>query len=102
MIQPVTMPEWGLSTERGRMRRVIAAAGEEVPVGGTLLDTLLDGDAQAIDAAPLLSEVDVPTTTIWAGQDAVLPPGNADVYVENAGHLVHLEVPGAVLTAITG
>ncbi|WP_284744583.1 acetoin dehydrogenase dihydrolipoyllysine-residue acetyltransferase subunit [Amycolatopsis sp. RTGN1] len=69
---------------------------------GTLLDTLLDGNAQAIDAAPLLSEVDIPTTTIWGRQDAVLPPGNADVYVENAGHMVHLEAPGAVIAAITG
>lgn len=68
----------------------------------TLLDTLLDGDAQAIDAAPLLSKVDVPITAIRDRRDAVLPPGNADVHVENAGHLVHLEAPGAVLTAITG
>ncbi|MEU8630569.1 acetoin dehydrogenase dihydrolipoyllysine-residue acetyltransferase subunit [Amycolatopsis sp. NPDC048633] len=68
----------------------------------TLLDTLLDGDAQAIAAAPLLSKVDLPTKTIWGRQDAVLPPGNADVYVENAGHMVHLEAPGAVLAAITG
>ncbi|WIY04055.1 acetoin dehydrogenase dihydrolipoyllysine-residue acetyltransferase subunit [Amycolatopsis mongoliensis] len=66
----------------------------------TLLDTLLDGDAQAIDAAPLLSGVDVPTRTIWGRRDAVLPPGEADVYVDDAGHLVHLEAPGAVLAAI--
>jgi pyruvate dehydrogenase E2 component (dihydrolipoamide acetyltransferase) len=68
----------------------------------TLLGTLLDGDAQAIDAAPLLSKVDIPIKTVWGRQDAVLPPGNADVYVENAGHMVHLEAPGAVLAAITG
>lgn len=67
-----------------------------------LLDTLLDGDAQAIDAARMLSTVDIPVKTVWGRQDAVLPPGTADVYVENAGHLVHLEAPGAVVAAITG
>ena len=68
----------------------------------TLLDTLLDGDAQAIDAAPLLSKVDAPVKVVWGREDVVLPPGNADVYVEGAGHMVHLEAPGAVLAAITG
>lgn len=68
----------------------------------TLLDTLLDGDAQAIDAAPLLSKVDLPVKIVWGREDAVLPPGNADVHVENAGHMVHLEAPGAVVAAITG
>lgn len=68
----------------------------------TLLDTLLDGDEQAIDAAHLLSTVDIPSKTVWGRQDAVLPPGSADVYVEDAGHLVHLEAPDAVIAAITG
>jgi pimeloyl-ACP methyl ester carboxylesterase len=87
MIRPVTMPKWGLSIERGRITGWFVAEG---------------GDAQAIDAAPPLSKVDVPTTTIRGRQDAVLPPGTADGYVENAGHLVHLEAPGAVISAITG
>ncbi len=39
------------------------------PVLATLLGTLLDGDAQAIDAGPRLSEVDIPTTTVWGRQD---------------------------------
>ncbi|MCR6485544.1 acetoin dehydrogenase dihydrolipoyllysine-residue acetyltransferase subunit [Amycolatopsis sp. OK19-0408] len=68
----------------------------------TLLDTLLDGDEQAIDAARLLSEVDVPTTVVWGRQDAVLPPRDNAVLVDDAGHLVHLEAPNAVLAAITG
>ncbi|MFJ9784185.1 alpha/beta fold hydrolase [Amycolatopsis sp. NPDC101161] len=68
----------------------------------SLLDTLLDGDEQAIDAARLLSTVDIPSKIVWGRQDAVLPPGTADVYVEDTGHLVHLEAPGAVIAAITG
>jgi pyruvate dehydrogenase E2 component (dihydrolipoamide acetyltransferase) len=70
----------------------------------TLLDTLLDGDEQRIDAAPLLSQVDVPVRVVWGRADAVLPPENTSLdvrYVENAGHLVHLEAPGAVVAAIT-
>ncbi|WP_290050696.1 acetoin dehydrogenase dihydrolipoyllysine-residue acetyltransferase subunit [Amycolatopsis solani] len=70
----------------------------------TLLGTLLDGDAQAIDAARLLSTVDVPVTFVWGREDAVLPPGTTrpDVeHVDGAGHLVHLEAPGAVVAAIT-
>jgi len=72
----------------------------------TLLGTLLDGDAPGIDAAPLLSTVDIPVRVVWGRADAVLPPENGaglpDVrYVDDAGHLVHLEAPGAVVAAIT-
>jgi pyruvate dehydrogenase E2 component (dihydrolipoamide acetyltransferase) len=72
----------------------------------TLLGTLLDGDASGIDAVPLLSTVDVPVRVVWGRADAVLPPENGaglpDVrYVDDAGHLVHLEAPGAVVAAIT-
>jgi pyruvate dehydrogenase E2 component (dihydrolipoamide acetyltransferase) len=67
----------------------------------TLLDTLL----QPLDLNPLLSEVDVPVTVVWGRQDAVLPATNAaslaDVhYVENAGHMVHMEVPNAVVEVV--
>ena len=72
----------------------------------TLLDTLLDGDAPCIDAASMLSTVDVPVAVVWGRQDAVLPPDNAaalaDVtYVADAGHMVHMEQPAAVVAAIT-
>jgi pyruvate dehydrogenase E2 component (dihydrolipoamide acetyltransferase) len=68
-----------------------------------LLGTLLDG----IDAMALLSEVDVPVAVVWGKADAVLPVGNADVLtglqvrvIDNAGHMVHMEQPGAVVAAI--
>ncbi|GAB3138319.1 acetoin dehydrogenase dihydrolipoyllysine-residue acetyltransferase subunit [Amycolatopsis stemonae] len=68
----------------------------------TLLDTLLDGDEQAIDAVPLLSEVDIPVKVVWGREDAVLPPRGNATLVDHAGHMVHLESPGAVIAAITG
>jgi pyruvate dehydrogenase E2 component (dihydrolipoamide acetyltransferase) len=66
----------------------------------------LDGAAPAIDAAPLLSTVDVPVRVVGGRADAVLPPENGAAlpgvrYVDGAGHLVHLEAPGAVVAAIT-
>lgn len=71
----------------------------------TLLGMLLDGDAPAIDAAPLLATVRVPVGVVWGRQDAVLPVSNADglpgvTVVDGAGHMVHLEQPQAVVAAI--
>ncbi|MEU6646436.1 acetoin dehydrogenase dihydrolipoyllysine-residue acetyltransferase subunit [Saccharomonospora sp. NPDC046836] len=71
----------------------------------TLLDTLLDGDAPGIDAAPLLSRVDVPVAVVWGRADAVLPAANGSAltgvsYVEEAGHMVHMEKPQAVVAAV--
>ncbi|EHR53370.1 putative hydrolase or acyltransferase of alpha/beta superfamily [Saccharomonospora marina XMU15] len=71
----------------------------------TLLGTLLDGDAQGIDAAPLLSRVQAPVATVWGREDAVLPVSNAAGLAEvtvvgGAGHLVHLERPGEVVAVI--
>lgn len=76
----------------------------------TLLGTLLDGDRQAIDAGPLLAAAAVPVVVVWGRQDAVLPPAGsatlpeqarADVrYVDDAGHMVHLERPGDVVAAV--
>ncbi|MFD2398211.1 hypothetical protein ACFSVJ_17585 [Prauserella oleivorans] len=65
----------------------------------TLLGTLLDGDAPALDVAPLLSRIDVPVAVVWGRQDAVLPVENASgldgvVHVDAAGHMVHMEQPG--------
>jgi pyruvate dehydrogenase E2 component (dihydrolipoamide acetyltransferase) len=69
-----------------------------------LLGTLLDG----IDGMSLLSEVDVPVAVVWGKADAVLPVGNAGVLaglpvrvIDNAGHMVHMEQPGAVVAAIS-
>jgi len=75
-----------------------------------LLATLLDGDAPAIDAAPLLDKVDAPVVVVWGRADQVLPvtnaaalAGQAQVHVvDDAGHMVHMEQPGAVVAAVVG
>ncbi|MEV4596236.1 acetoin dehydrogenase dihydrolipoyllysine-residue acetyltransferase subunit [Amycolatopsis sp. NPDC049253] len=71
-----------------------------------LLGTLLeDDDTPALHLAPLLARYEGPVTVVWGSEDAVLPAENAtglpDVHpVENAGHLVHLEKPSAVVEAV--
>ncbi|HEY3262584.1 MAG TPA: acetoin dehydrogenase dihydrolipoyllysine-residue acetyltransferase subunit [Pseudonocardiaceae bacterium] len=72
----------------------------------TLLDTLLSGDAPAIDAAPLLAAAGVPSVIVWGRRDAVLPlpdslPGSSVHVVDGAGHMVHMESPHAVVAAVT-
>ena len=68
-----------------------------------LCDTLLDGDAQAIDARPLLARVTAPKVVVWGAEDRILPPAEvpgADVrIVEGAGHMVQLERPQEVIAA---
>jgi pyruvate dehydrogenase E2 component (dihydrolipoamide acetyltransferase) len=74
----------------------------------TLIGTLLDGDSQAIDAAALLARSRVPTVIVWGRADRVLPPSGATAagdraevrFVENAGHMVHMEAPGEVVSAV--
>lgn len=74
----------------------------------TLVGTLLDGDAPGIDATPLLARVNLPLTVVWGNADAVLPPSNAETlpsdvrptFVDNAGHMVHMEKPGTVVQAV--
>lgn len=76
----------------------------------TLLGTVLDGDRQAIDAGPLLAAVSVPVVVVWGRQDAVLPPAESATlpeqartdlrYVDGAGHMVHMERPNDVVTAV--
>ena len=71
----------------------------------TLLGTLLAGDGPAIDAAALLAGVDVPVRVVWGRADQVLPVTNAPpgaVVVDDAGHMVHMERPAAVVEAVTG
>lgn len=67
----------------------------------TLLDTLL----RPLDVRPLLSQVDVPVTVVWGRRDAVLPVTNAEGltgvhYVDDAGHMVHMESPSAVVAVV--
>jgi pyruvate dehydrogenase E2 component (dihydrolipoamide acetyltransferase) len=73
-----------------------------------LVDTLLDGDQQAIDASKLLESVDLPTVIVWGAEDRILPvPEGAAIdqraelrVVAGAGHMVHVEKPDAVIRAI--
>ena len=75
----------------------------------TLLGTLLDGDDQAIDAAPLLATVEVPVTVIWGRADKVFAPADASALgqaklrvVDGAGHMAHMEKPHEVVAAVEG
>jgi pyruvate dehydrogenase E2 component (dihydrolipoamide acetyltransferase) len=74
----------------------------------TLVDTLVTGDAQALDTAALLAGTSVPTIIVWGREDRVLPASGAALagdraevrLVDNAGHMVHMEAPGEVVSAI--
>jgi pyruvate dehydrogenase E2 component (dihydrolipoyllysine-residue acetyltransferase) len=74
----------------------------------TLVGTLLDGDRQAIDTPSLLAQSTVPTVIVWGRADRVLPAAGAALagdraevrYVDNAGHMVHMEAPGEVVAAV--
>lgn len=74
----------------------------------TLLGTLLDGDEQAIDATGQLAGVQVPVAVVWGADDVVIPPAGKDALgveptvVDGAGHMVHMEKPSAVSTAVQG
>jgi pyruvate dehydrogenase E2 component (dihydrolipoamide acetyltransferase) len=75
----------------------------------TLLGTLLDGDDQAIDAAPLLATVEVPVTVVWGRADKVFAPADASALgqaelrvVDGAGHMAHMEKPNEVVAAVEG
>jgi pyruvate dehydrogenase E2 component (dihydrolipoamide acetyltransferase) len=78
------------------------------PALETLLGTLLDGDAQAIDCITVLRSLDVPTVILWGSDDRILPvPEAATVeavatlrLVPGAGHMAHVEQPDAVVKAI--
>jgi pyruvate dehydrogenase E2 component (dihydrolipoamide acetyltransferase) len=75
----------------------------------TLVGTLLDGDAQRLDVSGALSRVEVPVAVVWGRQDGVLPVDNAAAvgdrsvsYVDDAGHMVHMEKPTPVVEAVRG
>jgi pyruvate dehydrogenase E2 component (dihydrolipoamide acetyltransferase) len=75
----------------------------------TLLGTLLDGDAQAMDSAAALAMIAdaVPVSVVWGAADRVIPPAQAQAVtgavrylVDGAGHMPHMERPGEVQAAI--
>jgi pyruvate dehydrogenase E2 component (dihydrolipoamide acetyltransferase) len=74
----------------------------------TLLDTLLAGDEQAIDARALLAGTRMPAVVVWGREDRVvrpLDPGGlgdrAEIrLVDGAGHMVHMERPHEVRAAV--
>jgi pyruvate dehydrogenase E2 component (dihydrolipoamide acetyltransferase) len=64
----------------------------------TLLDTLLDGDRQAIELRSLLDKVPVPVTVVWGDADRILPPPDGvDTQRVAAGHMLHMEASNDVL-----
>ncbi|GAA4081889.1 acetoin dehydrogenase dihydrolipoyllysine-residue acetyltransferase subunit [Actinomadura miaoliensis] len=75
----------------------------------TLLGTLLDGDRPGIDVDGLLDRIGAPVRVVWGRADQVLPVDNAGTltgraqitYVDDAGHMVHMEQPSAVVGAVT-
>jgi pyruvate dehydrogenase E2 component (dihydrolipoyllysine-residue acetyltransferase) len=74
----------------------------------TLLDSLLDGESQALDHAGRLGSLDIPAVVVWGADDRILPVPDA-VAVEGAvsltvlpgvGHMAHVEQPDAVVAAV--
>jgi pyruvate dehydrogenase E2 component (dihydrolipoamide acetyltransferase) len=75
----------------------------------TLVDTLLDGDTQRIDAAAAIAAIGgaVPVTVIWGSADQVIPAAQAGSVagavrhvIDGAGHMPHMERPAEVQAAI--
>jgi pyruvate dehydrogenase E2 component (dihydrolipoamide acetyltransferase) len=67
----------------------------------TVLDTLLDGDRQALDTRALLSGVDVPLTMVWGASDRILPvPDGVELRRVEAGHMPHMEAANEVVRLI--
>jgi len=66
-----------------------------------LVETLLDGDRQAIDTPALLAGVSVPVTVVWGSADRILPvPDGVTLHRVDAGHMLHMEAAGDVLRHI--
>jgi pyruvate dehydrogenase E2 component (dihydrolipoamide acetyltransferase) len=75
----------------------------------TLLETLLDGDAQHADSAAVMASIGgaVPVTVVWGSADRVIPAAQAGsvtgavrYLVDGAGHMPHMERAGEVQSAI--
>jgi pyruvate dehydrogenase E2 component (dihydrolipoamide acetyltransferase) len=62
-----------------------------------VLNTLLDGDRQAIDTPALLAGVDVPVTVVWGDSDRILPKPADGVQEVPAGHMLHMEAANDVV-----
>lgn len=66
----------------------------------TVLNTLLDGDKQAIDTPALLAGVAVPVTVVWGTSDRILPKPDSGVEEVPAGHMLHMEAANDTLRHI--
>ena len=75
----------------------------------TLVDTLLDGDTQRMDAAAAITAIggSVPVTVVWGSADGLIPAAQAESVagavrhlLEGAGHMPHMERPAEVQAAI--
>jgi pyruvate dehydrogenase E2 component (dihydrolipoamide acetyltransferase) len=65
---------------------------------GAVLHTLVrDDGTQAIDTPGLLAGLDVPVTLVWGAADGILPPPVGVGERVDAGHMLHMEAPTAVL-----
>jgi pyruvate dehydrogenase E2 component (dihydrolipoamide acetyltransferase) len=62
-----------------------------------VLNTLLDGDRQALDTRALLAGVDVPVTVVWGSSDRILPPPDEVNERVPAGHMLHMESANDIL-----
>lgn len=65
-----------------------------------VLNTLLDGDQQAIDTPALLAGVTVPVTVVWGSSDRILPKPADGVEEVAAGHMLHMEAANDVVRHI--
>ncbi len=73
-----------------------------------LLQTLLDGDRQALDLIGTLGELAVPVVLVWGAEDRVLPapdvsglpPRVSAHVVPGVGHMVPIEQPAQVVDAV--
>jgi pyruvate dehydrogenase E2 component (dihydrolipoamide acetyltransferase) len=75
----------------------------------TLLDTLLDGDAQRGDSADALAALGnaIPVTVVWGRADRIIPAAQAESVtsavrhlIDGAGHMPQMERPAEVQAAI--
>ena len=75
----------------------------------TLLGVLLDGDAQGVNSAALLTAIGgtVPVAVVWGRADRIIPAAQAEAVagadrrlIDGAGHMPHMERPAEVQAAI--
>jgi len=73
-----------------------------------LTDAMLTGSESAVDVRPAHAGVTGTCVAVWGSDDHIIPPANAAGLprevslhmIAGAGHMVHLEQPGAVADAI--